>query len=196
MHAASANSPNHLDLWPGYEGDKGSRSAIRPPSSRASLCAYAGSTLPEAAELRAVCQLNLASCCLHVGRNADAISLCNLVLEGDAANWKALYRRGQAHAAMGEMDYAVPVLEAALAAAPPDKAAAVTEKLEDVRRIAAQRARDEVRLGGAAVHRSGWNRLTAEVQVWADGELAPADCKRLYGASWMAVPPRYSIGAT
>jgi tetratricopeptide (TPR) repeat protein len=64
------------------------------------------------------------------------------VLDNDPANWNALYRRGQAHAAMGDMARAVSVLEAALEAAPPEQSQAVAEKLEAARRTRSQTAGD------------------------------------------------------
>lgn len=65
------------------------------------------------------------------------------VLDIDPANWKALYRRGQAHAAMGDVGRAVIVLEAALEAAPRDQSSAIAEKLAATRRTQAQRVADE-----------------------------------------------------
>lgn len=65
------------------------------------------------------------------------------VLDDDPANWKALFRRGQAHAVMGDTARAVNTLEAALDAAPVSKAREITEKLEAARRALAQMPRDE-----------------------------------------------------
>lgn len=64
------------------------------------------------------------------------------VLDSDPANWKALYRRGQAHAAMGDVARAISVLGLALEAATPEHSAAVAEKMEAARRTRSQMAGD------------------------------------------------------
>lgn len=105
---------------------------------RSSVVLCADHTSAEAAELRKLCQLNLASCYLRTGQNQDVVTLCSEVLDIDPANWKALYRRGQAHAAVGDGNRAVLDLEAARAASPTSESAAVEEKLEAARSLRAQ----------------------------------------------------------
>ena len=46
------------------------------------------------ADLERACQLNLASCHLTLGEHDAAVELCSCVLDRDARNRKALFRRG------------------------------------------------------------------------------------------------------
>ena len=107
-------------------------------------CACADNTSSEAADLRKACRLNLASCYLNIGRNRDAATLCSDVLDGESNNRKALYRRGQAYAAMGDAKRAVPDLEAALAASPDGEKEAIKAKLDAARKLASTQGDDVV----------------------------------------------------
>eukprot|EP00301_Raphidiophrys_heterophryoidea_P000238 c10120_g1_i2.p4 GENE.c10120_g1_i2~~c10120_g1_i2.p4 ORF type:complete len:111 (+),score=39.80 c10120_g1_i2:1219-1551(+) len=55
-----------------------------------------------ATTLKATLQLNMAACNLKLKQHQQALDLCNKVLETDAKNTKALYRRAQAFAGLGE----------------------------------------------------------------------------------------------
>ena len=79
----------------------------------------AGQNTPEARNLRSACQHNLAACYYHQAQYSEAIKWCNLVLEGDRANWKALYLRGLAHKSLGDWDRSWDDLSAAFDAAAP-----------------------------------------------------------------------------
>ena len=67
-----------------------------------------------ARDVRLKCALNLASCYLRLGEHADAARECSEVLEAQPGNRKALYRRGQAHLALGEHARAIADLQKAL----------------------------------------------------------------------------------
>lgn len=54
-----------------------------------------GLTSRESRDLRTSCQSNLASCALQLGQWGRCAELCGTVLAADAANRKALYRRGE-----------------------------------------------------------------------------------------------------
>lgn len=60
------------------------------------------------------------------------------MLDIEPGNRKALYRRGQGHAAAGDAHRAVPDLEAALAASPANEKEAIAEKLEAARKLASE----------------------------------------------------------
>ena len=54
-------------------------------------------TTSEAAELKRSCTLNLSSCYLNTKQYVKCVAECDLVLNEDRENLKALYRRGQAY---------------------------------------------------------------------------------------------------
>ena len=58
--------------------------------------------------------------------------------------WQALYRRGQAHQALGAAAAAVPDLTAALAVSPANEKPAIAEKLVAARRAAGMEDADDV----------------------------------------------------
>lgn len=60
------------------------------------------------------------------------------VLESDPANWKALSRPGQAHAAVGDVTRALLDLDAALEAAPTNESSVIEARLEAARRLRAE----------------------------------------------------------
>ena len=98
-----------------------------------------------AADLRKACQLNLSSCYLNMGRNRDVVALCGEVLGQETGIRQALYRRGQAFAALGEPRKAVRDMEAAIAASPENEKGVIAEKLAAVRRkLPASPAEDDV----------------------------------------------------
>jgi tetratricopeptide (TPR) repeat protein len=69
-------------------------------------------------ELQTSCALNLGSCYMQLGRWQECEEQCSAVLHGDAANCKALYRRGRALAALGKHVEAIADFKAALRASP------------------------------------------------------------------------------
>ena len=50
--------------------------------------------------MKSSCLLNRAACCLKTGEYEGVIRDCSQVIEDDFNNVKALFRRGQAHAAL------------------------------------------------------------------------------------------------
>jgi hypothetical protein len=75
--------------------------------------AAAAAASAEGRELRRACALNYASCCLQLNKHAEAAEACEEVLQGDEGNVKALYRRGQARQALGQLQGAEEDLAAA-----------------------------------------------------------------------------------
>jgi len=66
------------------------------------------------AELKKACMLNRALCLLRVGASRAALSACDLVLEEETQNPKALFRRAQAHLALEDCQLALRDARAAL----------------------------------------------------------------------------------
>eukprot|EP00775_Hariotina_reticulata_P006189 gene6189-6425_t len=97
--------------------------------ARTNLAELSGSA--EAADLLKACTLNLGSCYLQLGRFHDAVSACDEILERDTQNVKALYRRGQAHAALQQHEAALSDLQASLvlSAHDPQQQQLIREKL-------------------------------------------------------------------
>eukprot|EP00873_Tetraselmis_striata_P012198 jgi/Tetstr1/432462/TSEL_021838.t1 len=87
----------------------------------------------DARALKKACALNLASCHLKLGAFDAAVPLCSEVLAEEGGNVKALYRRGQAHAALKAYGKAVADLRRAVAASPTDEG--IKGKLEEVTRL-------------------------------------------------------------
>jgi tetratricopeptide (TPR) repeat protein len=84
----------------------------------------------EAVVLLTSCRGNLASCCLQLERWEECVVQCDAVLQYDANNRKAVYRRGQARSALGRHEGAVRDLERALKLSPADENAVVKAKLD------------------------------------------------------------------
>ncbi|KAJ1492872.1 hypothetical protein T484DRAFT_1880315 [Baffinella frigidus] len=82
-----------------------------------------------AIKLRESCCLNLASCYLKTGQNSLVVQEAGVVAAVDPTNLKALYRRGQAYAAMGRLSQAKADLASAAKKYPADThvAAALSE---------------------------------------------------------------------
>jgi peptidyl-prolyl isomerase D len=76
------------------------------------------------------CNLNAAQCFLKLGKGDDAKSKCSKVLELDASNTKALFRRGSAYLLMGDADAAEADLKSAQEKDPED--AAIKKELAKV----------------------------------------------------------------
>jgi hypothetical protein len=74
----------------------------------------AGDTSDEARALAKACALNLSSCYLNTGLARECAAECTSVLEEEPLNRKALYRRGQARADLGELDGAAADLSGAI----------------------------------------------------------------------------------
>lgn len=68
------------------------------------------------------CQLNLAACALKLGNAGDSAAACDKVLGSSPDNVKALFRRGQARASLGDYKAARADLKAAARLAPKVKA--------------------------------------------------------------------------
>ena len=60
-----------------------------------------GNASASAQQVKMSCCLNLASCYLKTGQHDLVVEECSNVIQMDTKNLKALYRRGQAYAAMG-----------------------------------------------------------------------------------------------
>lgn len=83
-------------------------------------------------DLRLSCQSNLASCFLQLGSFHECVSACDGVLT-NAVNRKALYRRGQALAALGRVDEAIRDLHKALELSPEAEKSHIAAKLDEVK---------------------------------------------------------------
>lgn len=90
----------------------------------------------EAKALQKSCHSNLANCYLQMRDWVQVAQHCNKVLVDDAANMKALYRRGQALMAMKKYDWAVRDLETAMTNAGSDDRIAIQEKLDSAKALA------------------------------------------------------------
>ena len=77
---------------------------------------------PAVAAARATLRLNLAQCALKLGDWPLARAACELVLEREPVNAKALYRLARAHEGTGELGDAIRVLSGRLLAAEPSHA--------------------------------------------------------------------------
>eukprot|EP00877_Chromochloris_zofingiensis_P002449 jgi/Chrzof1/12204/Cz06g25070.t1 len=86
----------------------------------------------EAKDLLRACVLNLGSCYLNLGKYQQCVGECEAILAGDSQNLKALYRRGQALAALGRYPEAVADLEASVVLTnnDPPQQSLIKEKLE------------------------------------------------------------------
>ena len=80
-----------------------------------------GNESAAAQQVRKLCSLNLASCYLKMQQHDLVVKECASVLHVDSDNVKALYRRGQAYAAMGQHSMAGSDLAAALHINPEDE---------------------------------------------------------------------------
>ena len=90
-----------------------------------------GNDSAAALQVKKSCSLNLASCYLKTGQHDLVVEECGLVIRDDAHNLKALYRRGQAYAALGRHSMAESDLAAAQRVNPQDEHVAAA--LQDVR---------------------------------------------------------------
>jgi tetratricopeptide (TPR) repeat protein len=90
-----------------------------------------GNASASAQQVKMSCCLNLASCYLKTGQHDLVVEECSNVIQMDAKNLKALYRRGQAYAAMGRHSMAESDLAAAQRVNPQDEHVAAA--LRDVR---------------------------------------------------------------
>ena len=90
-----------------------------------------GNDTAAARQVKKSCSLNLASCYLKTGQHDLVVEECGLVIRDDAHNLKALYRRGQAYAALGRQSMAESDLAAAQRVNPQDEHVAAA--LQDVR---------------------------------------------------------------
>lgn len=110
---------------------------------------------PEAADLKRLCTLNLSSCYLNTQMWGKCVAECNLVLEEDRDNLKALYRRGQAYLGSQDWEKSAGDLERAARLSSSDipQLKLIMEKLEE--------ARAQVKAGKAKVG-SGGNGLIIE----------------------------------
>ncbi|GAQ90836.1 Tetratricopeptide repeat domain containing protein [Klebsormidium nitens] len=75
----------------------------------------------EARTLKTSCSLNLLICYLRTGQNEEAVREGSEVLRTDPSNLKALYRRGQAHRALGKLQLALTDLKKASQIDPDDE---------------------------------------------------------------------------
>ena len=97
----------------------------------------------EAAALWLGCRNNLAACRLALRDWAGARAACDAVLAEDAANRKALYRRGQALLSLGMPAQAEADLAAALRLSDAGDRAAIQEKLDAARAAVKERPDDQ-----------------------------------------------------
>ena len=84
-----------------------------------------------AQQVKKSCCLNLASCYLKTGQHELVIEECGEVMHAERSNLKALYRRGQAYAALGRNSMAESDLAAAQQVNPQDEHVAAA--LQEVR---------------------------------------------------------------
>jgi tetratricopeptide (TPR) repeat protein len=146
----------------------------------------------EAVALRASCLANIASCYLQLERWADCAAACEAVLAGDAENVKALFRRGQALAALGEHAAAAADLARAAERAPASDRAVIKAKLEAVRAVITAAASagpviEEVLEPAAAPAPSAAPAAAEGVDSDADSDSEPPELIEVVEA---AAPPR------
>ena len=87
-----------------------------------------GNESAAAQQVKKSCSLNLASCYLKTQQHDLVVEECGSVLHDDSNNLKALYRRGQAYAAMGKNSMAESDLATALRVNPQDEHVAAALK--------------------------------------------------------------------
>ncbi|KAF6265916.1 hypothetical protein COO60DRAFT_769299 [Scenedesmus sp. NREL 46B-D3] len=147
--------------------------------AKQNMAEFAG---PESAALRKACVLNLGSCYLNLGRYQQCVAECQEALQGDPRNLKALYRRGQAYAALQQHVQAEQDLEVSLELSgnDPQQQQLIREKLQSVREklAAEQRQRQLPQDGaggdGAAAAKQEEDGLIEEVEEDGDGEMRRA----------------------
>ena len=148
---------------------------------------------PAVAAARATLRLNLAQCALKLGDWPLARAACELVLEREPANAKALYRLARAHEGTGELGDAIRVLSGRLLAAEPSHAEA--RRLLSALRERSKRERAmfggvfdrAAASGGAADDEKG---LYSEAALRAQEEARRAELDRLMKVENLAkLPP-------
>jgi FK506-binding protein 4/5 len=77
--------------------------------------ASVAATMKKRDEIALRCHLNIASCCVKLGKPGEAITHCTKALDLSPDHAKALFRRGQAQTQLKEFDRAVADLKRALA---------------------------------------------------------------------------------
>jgi len=95
----------------------------------------------ECKAIKISCKLNLAACCVKLGKFKDVVSNCSYIVDADAASAKCYFRRGQGYSGLSEFLLAIKDLQKAMELAPEDKA--IRQELERARKKhEAQTARD------------------------------------------------------
>ncbi|KAJ3262556.1 Tetratricopeptide repeat protein 9A [Boothiomyces macroporosus] len=103
-------------------------------------------TKQEISKLLIATHSNMAACYLKLGKNDKAIASCEKTLALDDKNAKAMFRKGQACAALNETGKAIKIIKDAARLAPQDPGIRATLKqLEDQEKQAAAKANDELK---------------------------------------------------
>ncbi|KAJ3276385.1 Tetratricopeptide repeat protein 9A [Terramyces sp. JEL0728] len=103
-------------------------------------------TKQEISKLLIATHSNMAACYLKLGKNDKAITSCEKTLALDDKNAKAMFRKGQAYAAMKETSKAIKIMKDAARLAPQDPGIRSALKgLEDQEKQAAQKANEELK---------------------------------------------------
>ena len=117
------------------------------------------------------CHLNLAACSMRLGNLQHAVVHCSQVVDNDASNAKALFRRGVCHTKLGNLDAARDDLRKAAELDPTSREVrAAAKELKEKR---AEYAREAREIAGRMVQRAAGDE-SEEEEAAAAAEVAEA----------------------
>ena len=119
------------------------------------------------------CHLNLAACSMRLGNLQHAVVHCSQVVDNDASNAKALFRRGVCHTKLGNLDAARDDLRKAAELDPTSREVrAAAKELKEKR---AEYAREAREIAGRMVQRAAGDDSEEEEEAAAAEEAAAED---------------------
>jgi Tfp pilus assembly protein PilF len=116
------------------------------------------------------CHLNLAACSMRLGNLQHAVVHCSQVVDNDASNAKALFRRGVCHTKLGNLDAARDDLRKAAELDPTSREVrAAAKELKEKR---AEYAREAREIAGRMVQRAAGDESDEEEEAAAEEAAA------------------------
>jgi len=121
-------------------------------------------------ELKKSCQLNLALCYLNSNQNKKVVEICSQLMMDHGEQVKALYRRGMAYKALGELEFSLTDLQRANVLAPTDDTN--TKALGEVKAALEERNK-ELAAAAAAEPAAANDEMSPIREGLDDDEIAP-----------------------